>query len=407
MFKVLLSFIFIFLTTLPVKIYASEDSISQFTYGYLKRVNDFLSDGDYENAEKELSILSKRYFLNEQSYERSLINQLWGNLYATQAKYDQAIIAYEASLKFRKIPLITNLQVRTNLAQCYFQVKNFKKVIDVLLEYKKEAEKRGQEFSPKNRVLIGISYYYEEDFQLAYDYISSANNMSLKYEEDWLRYELALAVKLNKIEEAIETGQLLIYINPEKKEYWTQVSGLYYTQNKDNESLAGLELAFDNELLVESKEYKDLARYYLYKGLPQKAVKVLDYGFKNDFLEIDHKNYELLADSYFIARDRENGIKALQKSLSLKEDSDIAFKIARFGFEDENWVLALKYFNEAKKLGWNKSPGRLELLMGITLYELGNLNESINFFNIALDQDDTKSAAEGWISFVEDIIKNS
>ena len=210
MFKVLLSFIFIFLTTLPVKIYASEDSISQFTYGYLKRVNDFLSDGDYENAEKELSILSKRYFLNEQSYERSLINQLWGNLYATQAKYDQAIIAYEASLKFRKIPLITNLQVRTNLAQCYFQVKNFKKVIDVLLEYKKEAEKRGQEFSPKNRVLIGISYYYEEDFQLAYDYISSANNMSLKYEEDWLRYELALAVKLNKIEEAIETGQLLI-----------------------------------------------------------------------------------------------------------------------------------------------------------------------------------------------------
>jgi hypothetical protein len=45
--------------------------------------------------------------------------------------------------------------------------------------------------------------------------------------------------------------------------------------------------------------------------------------------------------------------------------------------------------------------------MGITQYELGNLNESINFFNIALDQDDTKSAAEGWISFVEDIIKNS
>ena len=67
MFKILLSFIFIFLITLPVKIYSSEDSISQFTYGYLKRVNDFLSDGDYENAERELSILSKRYFLNFKS----------------------------------------------------------------------------------------------------------------------------------------------------------------------------------------------------------------------------------------------------------------------------------------------------------------------------------------------------
>jgi len=406
MYKIFIS-IFLVFSLFSIKIDATEDSINRFTADYLKRINDYISDDDFENAIRELTILSTRYFLNEQSYERALINQLWGNLYAMQAQYDKAIDSYEASLRFRRIPLITNLQIRTNLAQCYFQVKNFKKVIEVLLEYKEQAEKRGQEFSPKNRVMIGIAYYYEENFELAYQYISSANEMSIKYEEDWLRYELALAVKLDKIDEAIETGQLLIYVNPEKKEYWQQVSGLYYTQKRDDESLAGLELAFDNNLLVESKEYVDLARYYLYKGLPQKAVKVIEYGFDKDFLELNNENYELLADSYFIARDRENGIKALQSSLSIKEDEDIAFKIARFGFEDENWVLALKYFNEAKKLGWNKSPGRLELLMGITQYELGNLNESINFFNIALDQDDTKSAAEGWISFVEDIIKNS
>jgi tetratricopeptide (TPR) repeat protein len=406
MYKIFIS-IFLVFSLFSIKIDATEDSINRFTADYLKRINDYISDDDFENAIRELTILSTRYFLNEQSYERALINQLWGNVYAMQAQYDKAIDSYEASLRFRRIPLITNLQIRTNLAQCYFQVKNFKKVIEVLLEYKEQAEKRGQEFSPKNRVMIGIAYYYEENFELAYQYISSANEMSIKYEEDWLRYELALAVKLDKIDEAIETGQLLIYVNPEKKEYWQQVSGLYYTQKRDDESLAGLELAFDNNLLVESKEYVDLARYYLYKGLPQKAVKVIEYGFDKDFLELNNENYELLADSYFIARDRENGIKALQSSLSIKEDEDIAFKIARFGFEDENWVLALKYFNEAKKLGWNKSPGRLELLMGITQYELGNLNESINFFNIALDQDDTKSAAEGWISFVEDIIKNS
>ena len=34
--------------------------------------------------------------------------------------------------------------------------------------------------------------------------ISSANELSLKYKEDWLRYELALAVKLNKIQEVGE-----------------------------------------------------------------------------------------------------------------------------------------------------------------------------------------------------------
>ena len=140
--------------------------------------------------------------------------------------------------------------------------------------------------------------------------------------------------------------------------------------------------------------------------MPQKAVKVIKYGFDKDFLESNNKNYELLADSYFIARDRENGIKALQSSLSLKEDEEIAFKIARFGFEDENWNLALKYFREAKKLGWNKTPGRLELLMGITQYELGNLSASMELFNIALNEEDTKTSAEGWINFIEDLQEN-
>lgn len=386
---------------------ASEDAISQFTYGYLKRVNDFLSEGDYENAEKELSIISKRYFLNEQSYERSLINQLWGNLYATIGDYQKAIDSYEASLRFRKIPLITNLQVRANLAQCYFQTKDFDKVIETLLTYKNIAEQRGQEFSPQNMILLGIAYYYLENFEEAYNYISAANDNSLKYKEDWLKYELALAVKLNKINDAIDVGQILVYINPDKKEYWKQVSGLYYTQAKDSESLAGLELAFDNQLLEENKEYQDLARYYLYKGLPQKAVKVLIDGLNKQKLDENKENLELIADSFFIARDRKNGIIYLEKSLGLEPDPDVAFKIARFGFEDENWNLANKFFNKALQMGWDKTPGRIELLLGITQYELGNLQKSLSFFNIAKEEEDTKTAAEGWISYIDEIVKNS
>ena len=405
MFKKLSTYILI--TMLSFAASASEDSISQFTYGYLKRVNDFLSEGDYENAEKELSIISKRYFLNEQSYERSLINQLWGNLYATIGDYQKAIDSYEASLRFRKIPLITNLQVRANLAQCYFQTKDFDKVIETLLTYKNIAEQRGQEFSPQNMILLGIAYYYLENFEEAYNYISAANDNSLKYKEDWLKYELALAVKLNKINDAIDVGQILVYINPDKKEYWKQVSGLYYTQAKDSESLAGLELAFDNQLLEENKEYQDLARYYLYKGLPQKAVKVLIDGLNKQKLDENKENLELIADSFFIARDRKNGIIYLEKSLGLEPDPDVAFKIARFGFEDENWNLANKFFNKALQMGWDKTPGRIELLLGITQYELGNLQKSLSFFNKAKEEEDTKTAAEGWISYIDEIVKNS
>lgn len=396
----------IFLFT-SISVQADDCSISKFISDYLTRINTYIIDDDYVNAKKELDILSFRYFKNEQSYERMLINQLLGNFYGTQELYDQAIESYEAALRYRKLCLISNLQVRGNLAQAYFITRQYDQVIKVLLAYEEIALKRGQEFSPLQKVLLGLSYNYNEDYQQAYKYIKSANESSLSFNEDWLRYELSLAYKLEKFDEATDLAQLLIYINPEKKEYWKQLSGLYFTQEDDSRSLAGLELAYNNNLLVKNNEYRDLGRYFLYKNLPQKAVKALNEGFNNNYLDNTNENYELLADSYFLARDRENGIKALQQSLSIQQDPNIAFKIARFGFEDENWILALKYFEMAKELGWNKTPGRLELLMGIAEYELGNLTTSIELFNKALDKEDTKVSAEGWISFVEDLLKNS
>ena len=395
------------LVFLTFNVEADDCSISKFISDYLTRINTYILDDDYVNAKKELDTLSFRYFKNEQSYERMLINQLLGNFYGTQELYEQAIESYEAALRYRKLCLISNLQVRGNLAQAYFITKDFDNVIKVLLKYEEIANKRGQEFSPLQKILLGLSYNYKENFQEAYTYIKSANESSLKYNEDWLRYELSLAYKLEKYNEATDLAQLLIYLNPDKKEYWQQLSGLYFTQEKDDKSLAGLELAYNNDLLFKNDEFRDLARYFLYKNLPQKAVKAMLDGFSGDYLDKTKENYELTADAYFLSRDRSQGIKYLQKSLEIDKDPKIAFKIARFAFEDEDWTLAIKDFEQSKGMGWNKSPGRLELLMGIANYELGNLQASLNLFNTALEQDETKVAAEGWITFVTDIIEST
>ena len=402
--KYTLSIIFLLFT---IDTRADDCSISKFISDYLTRINNYILDDDYTNAKKELDTLSFRYFKNEQSYERMLINQLLGNFYGTQELYEQAIESYEAALRYKKLCLISNLQVRGNLAQAYFITKDYDQVIRVLLKYEEIATQRGQEFSPLQKVILGLSYNYNEEYLQAYKYIKSANDSSLSYNEDWLRYELSLAYKLKKFEEATDLAQLLIYLNPEKKEYWKQLSGLYFTQEDDDKSLAGLELAYDNNLLVKNNEYRDLARYFLYKNLPQKAVKAMLDGFNNNYLDKTKENYELIADSYFLSRDRSQGIKYLQKSLEIDQDPNIAFKIARFAFEDEDWSLSLKFLNYAKKYGWNETKGRLELLSGISLYELGRLDESMLAFKEAYKSDETKVAAEGWISFVEEIVNNS
>ena len=152
------------------------------------------------------------------------------------------------------MPLVTGLQVRKNLAQCYFQDSNYSDTIKILEEYKAIAEKRRLLFSPIDRVMLGISYFQEGQLEKAYESISLANKLSTSYKEDWLGYELSLAIQLEKYSEAIEISQLLIFVNPDKKEYWKQLSGLYYNQDSDDESLAGLELAYEQNTLTKEKE---------------------------------------------------------------------------------------------------------------------------------------------------------
>jgi len=400
MFKRIL-FIFFILSS-PI-ISSSEDAISNFVYEYLKRINKFIDEEDYLNAKKELDVFSRRYFKNEQSYERALINQLYGNYYAVQGLYEPAIEKYELSLKFRNMPLVTALSVRKNLAQCYFALSNYEKTIEILEAYMALAKKRGQLYPPKDLIMLGIAYFQTDQFKKAYTAINEANERSTEYKEDWLNYELAITIKLEMYDEALDVAQLLLFVNPDKKEYWKQISGLYYTVNGEDQSLASLELAYENNTLSKEKEFLDLSRYYLYKDLPQKAVNVILDGISKNIINKTKENYELLADSFFFLRDRDKGIQYLIKALEIEKNANTAFKIGRFAFEEEDWLLAIQYLKEAKTLNYDKSPGRLDLLIGIANYETGKYNEAIIYFKNALEFEETKTPAEGWLSYIDEL----
>jgi len=400
MYKYFFSFLLLF--SFIGDVYSADDAISQRTYEYLKRINEFIDEENYERAQKDLETF-ERYYQSDQSYERALMQQLYGNFYAIQGMYKEAIEKYENALRFKKMPLITGFQIRKNLSQCYFQTSDYKNTIRVLEDYKAVAEKRYQIFPPLNSIMLGISYYQEGKLLPAYENIAFANANSTKYKEDWLGYEFGVAIELEKFEEAKEVAQLLIFINPDKKEYWKQLSGLYYTLESDDESLAGLELAYERNTLTKEKEYIDLSKYYLYKSLPQKAVKVLKYGMNVGIVPKSKENYDLLADSYFLLKDRSEGINFLIKSLEIDNDPETAFKIGRFAFEEEDWSLAYKYLSKAKSLDYKKSPGRLDLLMGICKYETNDYKLASELFNNALEFEGTKTSAEGWLAYIKEL----
>jgi len=392
--------LFIIFTLTPVNIFAADDSISQWTYQYLKRIHNYMEMDRFEDAGRELESLANKYYKNERSYERALINQLYGQFYLIQGDFASAIPWLEKAIKYGALNLPGEIQTRSNLAAAYFQAAEYNKVIDTLLKTQQLGMKRGIDLSGGNFVMLGMAYYQINNLDNAYKYISKGNDVSAELNEDWLQYEFGLAVKLEKFDAAIEVGQFLIFVNPDKNTYWKQLSGVYYGGNNENESLAGLELAFEKGVMKKEIDHLNLTKYFLYKDLPTKAIKVLNYGFDNKIIKVNKKNLDLLADSYFLAKDRRKGIDALIKSLEIESDSKTSYRIARFAFESEDWNMAIKYFDKAKSEKWNEVPGRIDLLKGIAYYEIDQLTNALKHLEYAIEFEESKGAAEGWIQYI-------
>ena len=385
-------------------VFSTEDTVSQAVARYLTRIHKYMEDEDWINAKRELEVTARRYFKNEDSYERALINQLYGQFYALQRDYKNAIPWFEKAIARGRLPFAADLQVSYSLAQCYFQTSRYKDVIATLENYRDKASKRGQNMAPIQLMLLGIAYYQEQDTLNAYLNIAEANATATKLNEEWLQYEFALAVKLEKYDDAVRVGQFLIFVNPEKKSYWKQLSGVYYGSESEELSLAGLELAYENEVLDKEKDYIDLARYFMYKELPIKAVDVLNNGISIEKVKKTRKNYEFLADAYFLSKEKVQGIDALIKAESIESDANLSYKIARFAFENEDWSKSINYFKQAKDQGYDKYPGRLELLLGISYFEISQYQQALVYLNESLEIDQSTSAAEGWINYINDIL---
>ena len=385
-------------------VFSTEDTVSQAVARYLTRIHKYMEDEDWINAKRELEVTARRYFKNEDSYERALINQLYGQFYALQRDYKNAIPWFEKAVAKGRLPFAADLQVSYSLAQCYFQTGRYKDVISTLENYRDKASKRGQNMAPIQLMLLGIAYYQEQDTLNAYLNIAEANATATKLNEEWLQYEFALAVKLEKYDDAVRVGQFLIFVNPEKKSYWKQLSGVYYGSESEELSLAGLELAYENEVLDKEKDYIDLARYFMYKELPIKAVDVLNNGISIEKVKKTRKNYEFLADAYFLSKEKVQGIDALIKAESIESDANLSYKIARFAFENEDWSKSINYFKQAKDQGYDKYPGRLELLLGISYFEISQYQQALVYLNESMEIDQSTSAAEGWINYINDIL---
>ena len=393
-----LLFILVFSLSLSVP---SEETISRWMADYFKRIHDHIGNENYEKAQNELEMGDKNYFRGGRTYEAALLYQLYGQFYAVQSQYTNAIPWFEKALATGKMPRIGQQEVRFQLAQTYFMIGNYENVIPLLEEFIAVGEKYKYPVSARVNLLMSYSHGRLDQYEPSYYHIQIANKKSDKPQIDWIEYAFSLAMKLENLEDAEDLGTRLLYLEPNKKKYWNQVSALYFAKEFELDSLAALELGYENNTLDKEADYLLLAKYYLYQKSPLKSIMVINDGIKKKIIKENEENLKLLSSSYFYSRDLENGIKILVKAEKISDDPDLSFRLGTYAFDNEQYKLAISSFNIAKKRGWDDIPGRIELIKGISYFELEEIDKAKENLVLASSFDDTKDTAEGWLSYIK------
>ena len=379
----------------------ADESISVWVRDYFERIHKAINEEDYDKALKELETADERYFRGGRTYEAALLYQLYGQFYALQNKYTEALPWFEKSLSTEKLPRIGAQEVRFQLAQTYFMVGRYENVIPLLNDYIDIGTRYAYPISARINLLLSYSHGRIDEYEEAYFHITQANNKADKPQIDWLEYAFSLAMKLNNLNDAQNLSTRLLFLQPEKKKYWNQASALYFAKDFEVDSLSALELAYENNTLNKESDFLLLSKYYLYQKSPIKTISVINDGIARKIVKENEDNLKLLSSAYFFSRDLDNGIKILIKAENISNDADLSFRLGTYAFDNENYALAIKSFNKAQKKGWNDVPGRIELIKGISYFELENFKKANENLLIASEFTDTKDTAEGWISYIK------
>lgn len=389
-FTCLIFIISLLLTTNTV--YANT-LLSERTYKRLDRIYKLM---DKENYSEALSKLEKlKQSVKNRPYEKALVLQTTGYLYSATNKPAKAIESFKASLELKVMPESVTQNIQLNMTQLYMETDNN---TQALVVYKQWLDNKTSPGAAAH--ILGARLYAKlKDYPNAIHHINAALSATENPQESWYQLILAIYYESKNYQASASLLEQMIVRFPEKKNYWLQLSAIYFTLKQDQKALSVSQLAYSRGLLGTEEEILNLARLYLYMNLPLQAAKLIEKGLANNTVTENKKNLLLLSDSYLQARETILATRYLDKAARLSNDPELLLRLATIEAAQENWpnVIAALDNTDITSL---KKPAKAHLLKGIAYFEQNKPDDAIMSFKKAALDNKTQKNAQQWLNLL-------
>lgn len=369
-------------------------AVSEWTFKRLNLAHDAIAAGQFDEAMAKLDDLKDSPRLND--HEQALVWQSYGYVYGMQEKYQEATDAFEKSLAKNALPDSAQANVQFNVAQLYVLRERYADAVAVFRDWFAKTP----DPSSDAHYIYAIALFHTGDKEGALVHGRAAVERAKVPKEPWLQLILAVHVDNKQYLEAAGALEALAAFYP-KKIYWQQLSAVHAESGDFTKALAVASIAYEQGVLTDEKELRQLAQLYLYNRIPYRAALVLEKGMAEGVIPETAETWQLLADAWVLARERDKAEKPLEQAAAGSPDGELYFRLAQVQVEREDWAEARKSLVRALEKGGLSDPGNAQLLLGIAWASDSKWEEARQAFQAAASHEKTAVAAKAWLVEVD------
>jgi len=364
------------------------------TQRYLEAAGELVEQDKNGEAEALLKRLQESR-LNP--FEAAYVYQLLGFVAYGDDRPEQAIGYFNEALATEALQLKDENRLRFGIGQLNVGMGRW---VDAIYAFK-EWLRYTEDPSADGYFVQAIAYYQLKEYDAAVAHNLKALEASGgKPAEGWLRLLTALYAERQDFAKAAPVLEELLLRYP-SKQYWNQLALINAAQEAYDVSLAVQQLAYTQGYLSEEKELLRLAQGYVYHSLPYPAARMLETELESGRLEETPEHYEMLANSWIAAREYNRALIPLRRAAELADSGTFYVRLGQVHMQREEWSEASGYLRKALQKGdLEDKQGSAQVLLGIALYNSGELVAARASFERARGWDKNRAEADRWIQHI-------
>jgi tetratricopeptide (TPR) repeat protein len=337
-------------------------------------------------------------------YEKANMYNFYAFVYYAQENYPKVIEAYRNVIIQEDIPLAMELNTKYQLAQLYFVVEDYNGAIKQLTDWFKLSE----DAQPSAHVLLAQAYFQVQDYDSALREVEKAMRLAeskgKEPKEQWYLLMRALYYEKGDMPKVGEVLEQLIRKWP-KREYWTQISGIYGELQQERKQLIAYETAYVTEGLNREQELINMAYLFLGSEMPYKATQVLDEGFKREAIKASSKNYQLMGNALSAAQENKAALPYMEKAAEASTKGEPWARLANIYFDNDMFKQAVDAGKTALSRKGVRRRDNTYIVIGMSLYNLNKLSDARKQFVEAKKDKRSEKVAGQWVQYIDNEAK--